>query len=55
MEFLCFLSEDLLDPLDKPANVLKSSFRLCETLIKCFKEGSENIQKACSKSWREIY
>lgn len=39
---IIFLSEELLDPLDKPANILKSCFRLLEIIIKCFKDGSEN-------------
>lgn len=29
--------ENLLDPWDKPPNIVKSSFRLCEILIAYFK------------------
>lgn len=46
---------ELLDPLDKPANLLKSVVRLVEN-IHCFlKENNPLVHKACSDALLQIF
>lgn len=44
----------MLDPLDKPPNILKTVVRVCENIHTFLKENSSLIHKACSSSLCEI-
>ena len=45
---------DLLDPLDKPPNLLKTVVRICENIHSFLKENSTLIHLACANSLVEI-
>lgn len=46
---------NLLDPLDKPPNLLKSVVRLCESIHNYFKDTNQSVQIACAKALTEVY
>lgn len=45
---------ELLDPLDKPANLLKTVVRICENIHSFLKENSTLIHLSCANSLIEI-
>jgi hypothetical protein len=47
--------ENLVDPLDKQPNIIKTIVRLSEIIQIYLKESSIVVHKACSHSWRELY
>jgi hypothetical protein len=47
--------ENLLDPLDKQPNIIKTIVRMSEIVQIYLKESSLIVHKACSHSWRELY
>lgn len=44
-----------IDPIDKPPHITKTILKLISLLQNYFKDESEKIHIACSKTWREIY
>lgn len=47
--------ENLMDPLDKPSNIIKTIVRITEIIQVYLKESSIVIHKACSHSLQELY
>ena len=47
--------ENLVDPLDKQPNIMKTIVRMSEIIQIYLKENSLIVHKACSHSWRELY
>jgi hypothetical protein len=47
--------ENLVDPLDKQPNIMKTIVRMSEIIQIYLKENSIIVHKACSHSWRELY
>ena len=45
---------ELLDPLDKPPNLLKTVVRICENIHSFLKENSSLIHLACANSLVEL-
>jgi hypothetical protein len=46
---------EMLDPLDKPANLLKTIVRVCESIHGNLKENSTLIHLACANSLIDVY
>jgi hypothetical protein len=46
---------ELLDPLDKPPNLLKTIVRVCESIHSNLKENSSLIHLACANSLLDVY
>ena len=46
--------EELLDPIDKPASLLKTCFRLVEILHSYFNDHSPTVQQACARALLDL-
>jgi len=45
----------MLDPLDRPPNLLKTIVRMCESIHSFLKENSSLIHNACANSLIDIF
>ncbi len=52
---VCTFKQSLLDPLDKPPNLLKTVVRVTEILQRCLKENSAAIHHSCAESMLKLY
>lgn len=46
---------NLLDPLDRPPNLIKSIMRICDEVTIYLKENSSVIHKACGLTWVQLF
>ena len=46
--------QQLLDPIDKPPSLLKTTFRLVETILSYFNDLSPTVQQACARALLDL-